>query len=90
VRCDLGGTDDPVCEWEYAGSNYRLSIVAGLLRFEQQIRGGGWYLIEPDHDTTAMMICAEQLSKRLDDAEQSILRWKGERLGELYGRGEAL
>lgn len=44
---DLDGTNDPVFHWEYAGSNYRLSIVGGLMRLEQQLRGDRWYLVEP-------------------------------------------
>jgi hypothetical protein len=83
MKCDLAGTDEPVFNWHYAGSNYRLSIVGGLLRFEQQLRGGGWYLIEPSHDTTAVMICAQQLAKRLARAEVAILHLKGERFDRL-------
>jgi hypothetical protein len=72
VIVDPGGTDIPLCSWEYAGSTYRLSLVGGLMRFEQEVRGG-WYLIEPDHDTTAMMVCAEQLSTRLQHAEAALI-----------------
>ena len=79
MRADISGTNEPVVDWQYAGSNYRLSIVGGLMRMEQQLRGGGWYLVEPSHDTTAMMICAEQLVKRLQRAETAILHLKGER-----------
>lgn len=72
MRCDIKGTDEPVFTWSYAGSTYRLSLVAGLMRFEQQLHGDRWYLIEPNHDTTAMLICAEQMADRLRQAEQTI------------------
>jgi hypothetical protein len=72
VICEAGGTDVPVHCWEYAGSSYRLSVVGGLTRFEQEVRGG-WYLIEPGHDTTAMMVCAEQLAQRLQEVESTVV-----------------
>jgi hypothetical protein len=86
MKCDLTGTDEPVFNWEYAGSNYRLSIVGGLVRLEQQLRGDRWYLIEPGHDTTSMMVCAQQLVDRLRRAELAILHLKGER----FNRKEAV
>ena len=39
---DVTGTDDPVFSWEYAGSTYRLTNVGGLMRLEQELRGGAW------------------------------------------------
>lgn len=86
MNCDLSGTDEAVVDWTYAGSNYRLSVVGGLTRLEQQLRGGGWYLVEPNHDTTAMMICAEHLAKRLKRAELCILHLKGERFDRREGK----
>lgn len=79
MTCDLAGTDEPVFHWEYAGSHYRLSIVGGLVRLEQQLRGDRWYLVEPNHDTTSMMVCAQQLVDRLRQAELAIARLKGQR-----------
>lgn len=76
------GTDDPVFEWDYAGSRYRLSIVGGLTRFEQELRGE-WYLIEPSHDTTAMMVCAEQLADRLKAAEGAVFSLRHRTQGEV-------
>jgi hypothetical protein len=84
LKCDLTTTDEPVFNWQYAGSNYRLSFVGGLIRLEQQIRDG-WYLVEPGHDTTAMMVCAQQLVKRLQRAEVAILHLKGERFSRQEG-----
>ena len=69
---DPDGTDDPVFDWEYAGSRYRLSIVGGLVRYEQEVRGGHWCLIEPNHDTTSMMICAKELAARLRVTESAL------------------
>ena len=74
---DPHGTDDPVFDWEYAGSHYRISNVGGLMRFEQEVRGGSWYLIEPNHDTTSMMICAKQLADLLLHANATIRRLTG-------------
>ena len=73
---NLAGTNDPVVDWQYAGSNYRLSVVGGLLRFEQELRAGTWYLVQPDHDTNAMLVCAEELVNRLRYAESTIVKLK--------------
>jgi len=82
----LAGTDEPVFERQYAGPDNRLSIVDGLVRLEQQIRRGRRHLIEPSHDTSAMMICANDLLKCLHQAEEHILRLKQEK-GRLPGAG---
>ena len=70
----LAGTNEPVVDWQYAGSNYRLSVVGGLLRFEQELRTGTWYLVQPDHDTNAMLVCAEKLISRLKHAESTMVK----------------
>jgi len=72
----LTGSNEPIFDWEYAGSQYRLSIVGGLLRMEEQLRDGAWYLIEPSIETAAMMACAEQLVERLSRAEDRLRRRK--------------
>jgi hypothetical protein len=48
------------------------------MRLEQCVRGG-WYLVEPSHDTTGMLVCAQQLVTRLKRADLAILHLKGER-----------
>jgi|GEM_PF-3763393 len=82
----LTGTNEPVFDWQYAGSNYRLSVVGGLVRMEEQLRDGGWYLIEPSHETAALMVCAEALVSRLVRAEQSIHRLERFRTGPKFER----
>lgn len=81
----LAGTSQPVFHWVYAGSEYRLSIVGGITRLEQRVREG-WYLIEPGHDTTAVMICAQELATRLEKADQTIARLRAVR-SERQGAG---
>jgi hypothetical protein len=76
VTWSLSGSNQPIIDWIYAGGSYRLSMVGGLLRFEQETRAGAWYLVQPDHDTTAMLVCAEELVNRLRKAETTIVKLK--------------